>query len=233
MFKVNPNSFVASTILTAAHAVPATRVGRRFFPPITRLRSGDGVALTFDDGPDRDLEQFLELLEESGAKATFFVVGEQVERSPGSLREVISRGHQVGIQCHQHVDHLRLSPGQVLEDMRRSKEVVEEATGQRVRLFRPPYGHFSLSSWMEASRQGWKKVLWTWKRDARDWDPQTTPKSIANKIGSPDPGDIILLHDSDRYAYPGSTRKTLEALPAILERIHDRGLRACSIQEML
>lgn len=233
MAKIGLSSLVASTILTAAHAVPATRIGRRFFPPITRLASGDGVALTFDDGPDRELDRFLDLLEEAEARATFFVVGEQVERAPDSLREVISRGHQVGIHCYKHVDHLRLTPSQVLEDMRRSKEIVEEVSWQRVKLFRPPYGHFTLSSWMEASQQGWKNVLWTWKRDARDWDPQTTPKSIANTICSLEPGDIILLHDSDRYAYPGSTRKTLEALPAILERIHDRGLRARSIQEML
>lgn len=233
MVEVNPNSLVGSTILTVAHAAPETRVGRRLFPSINRLRSSDGVALTFDDGPDRDLEQFLELLKEAGARATFFVVGEQVERFPSSLREVVSRGHQVGVHCYKHVNHLRLTPSQVLEDMNRSKEVIEEAAGQRIKLFRPPYGRFSLSSWTEASRQGWDKVLWTQKRDAKDWDLQTTPEAIANKIGPSEPGDIILLHDSDRYAYPGSTRKALEVLPAILERIHDRGLRACSIQEML
>lgn len=233
MVEIAPNNLIASTILTAAHTVPATRLGRRFFAPITRLGSGDGVALTFDDGPNRDLNRFLGLLEEAQARATFFVVGEQVERFPGSLREVISRGHQVGVHCHKHVDHLRLSPGQVLEDMRRSKEIVEEAAGQQVEFFRPPYGRFSLSSWMEASRQGWKNVLWTWKRDAGDWNPRATPRSIANKVGSPDPGDIILLHDSDRYAYPGSTRNTLAALPIILEKIHDRGLRTRTIGEML
>jgi peptidoglycan/xylan/chitin deacetylase (PgdA/CDA1 family) len=213
--------------------VPATRLGRRLFPATTKLRSSDAVALTFDDGPDRALDQFLELLEAAGATATFFVAGEQAERDPDRLRQIVSGGHHVGVHCYRHVDHLCLSPKQVLEDMRRAREIIEGTTGEPTRLFRPPYGRFSMTSWVEAGRQGWERVLWTLNRDARDWEAGATPRSITDNVGWPDPGDIILMHDSDRYAHPGSWRIALKALPVILERLHDRDLVARSIAEML
>lgn len=233
MAKIDRDLVAYSRALAAAHAIPATRLGRRLFPATTRLGSTDAVALTFDDGPGRCLEQFLEVLEGAGATATFFVVGEQVESAPDRLREIVSGGHHVGVHCYRHLDHLHLTPNQVLEDMRRAKQVVEDATGRPTQLFRPPYGHFSMSSWLEAGRQGWKRILWTLDRNPRDWEAGATPTSIAGNVGWPEPGDIILMHDSDRYAHPGSWRNTLKALPRVLERLHSRELQARSITEML
>lgn len=191
------------------------------------------MALTFDDGPDKGLEGFLDVLEGAGARATFFVVGEQARRTPESLSEIISHGHEVGIHCYRHLDHLRLNPDEVVEDMRRAKCVIEEATEAPVRLFRPPFGFFSLSTWLEARRQGWERVLWTMDRDARDWEAGATPRSIAENVGWPEAGDIILMHDSDRYAAPDSWRRTLEALPFVLDRLSARGLQARTIEDML
>ncbi len=226
---------LASAGLVAAHAAPALR--RRwpvtaFFPRIVRLeRANAAVALTFDDGPDRGLDAFLELMGGANARATFFVAGEQVRRDPGRLREIISGGHEVGVHCYRHRNHLFMTPAEVVEDMRKAKGVIEEATQRPTRLFRPPYGRFSLASWIEAGRQGWERVLWT--RDGQDHAAWATPRSIVDNIGWPVAGDILLLHDSDRYATPGSWRVTLEALPVLLDRIADLTLRARSIGELL
>ena len=205
--------------------------GRLLFPALTQTGAGDAVALTFDDGPDRGSDAFLGLLEGVGARATFFVVGEQVERDPGRLKEIVSCGHEVAVHCHRHRNHLRLSPRQVAEDMRRAGGVIEGAAQSPARLFRPPYGVFNLASWIESGRQDWERVLWS--RWGRDWEALATPRSIADEIGRPEPGDILLLHDSDRYATPGSWRNTLGALPIILERLCDRGLRVRSVGELL
>lgn len=225
---------LAPAVLVAAHAAPATR--RRwpvtlFFPRIVRLETANAVALTFDDGPDRGLDAFLDLMEGAKARATFFVAGEQVERDPGRLREIISRGHEVGVHCYRHRNHLFMTPAEVVEDMRRAKSVIEEATQRPTKLFRPPYGRFSLASWVEAGRHGWERVLWT--REGQDHAAWATPQSIVNNIGRPMAGDILLLHDSDRYATPGSWRVTLEALPILLDRIEALTLRACSVGELL
>jgi peptidoglycan/xylan/chitin deacetylase (PgdA/CDA1 family) len=201
------------------------------FPAITRVRADEAVALTFDDGPGRGLDSFLRLLEEAKVQATFFVVGEQAEHAPERLKEIVFRGHEIAVHCHRHRNHLRLTPAQVKEDMRRAKEIIEEAAERPTRLFRPPYGVFNLASWMESSRLGWERVLWT--RWGKDWEARATPSSITDTIGRPEAGDILLLHDSDRYATPGSWRNTLRALPAILERISEMNLLALPVGELL
>jgi peptidoglycan-N-acetylglucosamine deacetylase len=201
------------------------------FPAVRRTGSNGAVALSFDDGPDLGLEAFLRTLEGYGARATFFVVGEQVERDPGKLRELVVRGHEVAVHGHRHRNHLRLSPRQTVGDMRRAKDIIEEASARPTRLFRPPYGIFNLASWLEAPRLGWERVLWT--RWGRDWQARATPGSIADKIGHPDAGDVLLLHDSDRYAAPGSWCNTLGALPIVLERISSLGLDTRPVGELL
>lgn len=224
----------ASAALLVAHAAPASALcspGRLLFPVITQVRANDAVALTFDDGPDRGLNAFLEVLEGYGARATFFVVGEQVSRDPGGFQEILSCGHEVAVHCHRHRNHLRLLPGETVEDMRRARGVIEEAIGCPTRLFRPPYGVFSLTSWLESERQGWERVLWA--RWGRDWEARATPRSIADTVGQPEAGDILLLHDSDRYAAPDSWQNTLGALPMILERLSASGLLARPVGELL
>jgi peptidoglycan/xylan/chitin deacetylase (PgdA/CDA1 family) len=221
--------------LPAVYAVPATArfpAGRLVFPTITTVRTEvNAVALTFDDGPDEGLERFLGLLEEARARATFFVVGEQVECAAGRLEEIVACGHEVGVHCYRHRNHLRLTPRQITEDMRRAKECIEDVSGHSIRLFRPPYGIFNLASWREAGRQGWERVLWA--RWGKDWEQRATPYSIANEIGRPEAGDVLLLHDSDRYSAPGSWQNTLGALPIILERLSARELRILPVGELL
>ncbi len=222
----------SAAALFAAYAAPASSFllqANPLFPTVCRVDSQDAVALTFDDGPDRCLDAFLKVLEEYGARATFFVVGEQVERDPGRLEEIVTSGHEVAVHCYRHRNHLRLSPNQTVEDMRRAKEIIEEMSGRPTRLFRPPYGVFNLASWLEAPRLGWERVLWA--RWGRDWEARATPKSIVDKIGHPRAGDVLLLHDSDRYSAPGSWRNTLGALPTVLERAS--GLQVRPVGELL
>jgi peptidoglycan-N-acetylglucosamine deacetylase len=214
-----------------APAVSLFSRGRLLFPALTQTGAGDAVALTFDDGPDRGLDAFLGLLEGAGARATFFVVGEQVERDPGRLEEIVSCGHEVAVHCYRHRNHLRLTPREVVEDMRRAGGIIEEAAQRPLHLFRPPYGVFNLASWIEAGRQGWERVLWA--RWGKDWEDSSTSLTIADEIGWPEPGDILLLHDSDRYATPHSWRNTLGALPIILERLDAKRVRARPVGELL
>ena len=225
-----------SAALLAAHAAPAIArfpAGRLFFPTTIRVggSSSRSVALTFDDGPDGCLEGFLDVLDEAGARATFFVVGEQVERDPGRLREIVNRGHEAAVHCYRHRNHLRLTPGQTVSDMRRAGALIEDVSGRPTRFFRPPYGVFNSASWIEANRLGWERVLWA--RWGKDWEARATPRSVVETLGPPESGDILLLHDSDRYATPGSWRATLGALPRVLGELSSRGLGARSVGELL
>ena len=137
-------------------------------------RAGAGeVFLTFDDGPHpQGTPAVLEQLREAGAEATFFLAGEQVARRPALAAEIVAAGHRVELHCHRHRNQLRLTPRALLEDAERARAAIEEASGQQVRDYRPPYGIFSGAGLRAIRRRGWRPVLWSqW---GRDWDRRAT-----------------------------------------------------------
>lgn len=221
----------AALALYTAPATARLRAGRAAFPAIIRVDSRDSVALTFDDGPDAATGRFLDLLGAAGARATFFLTGEQVVGREETVREIVARGHEVAAHCYHHRSHLLLSPRQTMDDMRRARCVVEEAAGTRVRLFRPPYGVFNAASWTEAGRQGWRRVLWS--RRGEEWRVGATVPSVVSEVGRPGAGDVLLLHDSSRYGSGDAARLALGALPQILDGIRESGLRARPVGELL
>ncbi|MFN8216147.1 MAG: polysaccharide deacetylase family protein [Solirubrobacterales bacterium] len=188
--------------------------------------AGDEAFLTFDDGPHpQGTPAVLELLREAGARATFFLVGEQVERRPALAAEIVAAGHRVELHCHRHRNQLRLTSRALLEDAERARAAIEDATGQELRDYRPPYGIFSGPGLRAIRRRGWRPVLWS--RWGRDWDRGATPSSIARRLTAEvAAGDILLLHDADYYSARNSWVGTVGALPIILAALETRGLRS-------
>jgi peptidoglycan/xylan/chitin deacetylase (PgdA/CDA1 family) len=186
--------------------------------------SGRGYALTFDDGPHaQGTPAVLDVLSGASARATFFLVGEQVQRNPELAREIAAAGHEIGLHCHRHRNLLRLAPWQVREDIARAQAIIEDATGTSPRLYRPPYGVLNASALGAARRRGWRTLLWSqW---GRDWEARATPASIAARVteGAGE-GSVLLLHDADDYSAAGSWRRTAAALPGVLEALAERGL---------
>ncbi len=218
----------------AAHAAPALAPlapGLGSMLGIVRRQDGvGGVALSFDDGPHpQGTPLVLEILREAGARATFFLVGEQVERRPALVAEIVAAGHRVELHCHRHRNALRLTGGMFLDDAERARATIEEAGGQAIADHRPPYGIYSAASLRACQRRGWRPVLWSqW---GRDWRGSATARSIAcQATKSARPGDIVLLHDADYYSAPGSWVRTVAALPIILEELGSRGLKTASLR---
>ena len=190
------------------------------FPALESL--DEGVALTFDDGPDPDCTPaVLDALAAAGARAVFFLVGEQVEAHPELARRVSEEGHAVALHGFRHVEHDELGP-QARADLERGAAAVADATGQEPRLYRPPYGRFSEGSYAAAGELGLTPVYWSaW---GCDWEPIPAERIAELTIRDLEPGAIVLLHDSPRYANRPSAAPTAEALPAILAALHARGL---------
>ena len=186
----------------------------------------DGVAITFDDGPHpHGTVSVLETLREHDAKATFFLAGEQVERRPALAAEIVAAGHRVELHCHRHRNQLRLTPRMLLDDAERGRAAIEEATGQAIADYRPPYGIFSAGGLRAIRSRGWRPVLWS--KWGRDWDRGATPESITRRItAGVSAGDILLLHDADYYSARGSWVGTAAALSKILELLEARGLKS-------
>ena len=203
----------------ACHA-PALAAALR----IPRRASAAGVALTFDDGPHAEgTPAALAALAGAAAPATFFLVGEQVERNPRLAAEVVAAGHAVALHGFRHRNQLRLAPGVLREDLRRGAAAIEEATGVSPTMYRPPYGIFSAGGLRAVRAAGY--APWLWSRWGRDWRADATPEGIAAKatedLGR---GDVVLLHDADHYSAGGSHRRTAAALPLILAAVDRRGL---------
>lgn len=192
-------------------------------------RISAGVALTFDDGPHPEgTPATLEVLREREAVATFFLVGEQVERHPSVAAEIAQAGHRIALHGYRHRLQLRFTPRALAEDLRRGFHVVAEATGRAPETYRPPYGIFSPAGLAYTRRRGWRPVLWS--RWGRDWAAGATPGSIAAKVTENlADGDVLLLHDADWYSAKGSHRSTVAALPRVLDAIEARGLIATPV----
>jgi peptidoglycan/xylan/chitin deacetylase (PgdA/CDA1 family) len=186
--------------------------------------TGEGYALTFDDGPHSEgTPAVLRVLAEHDTRATFFLVGEQVRRDPSLAREIADAGHEIAIHCDRHRNLLRLAPWQVSEDLARALDSIEAATGRSPALYRPPYGILNGAALRIAAGRGWRTLLWThW---GRDWEARATPESIVSLVtAGAGPGSVLLLHDADDYSSAGSWRRTALALPIVLATMSARGL---------
>ena len=186
---------------------------------IARRTDAPGAALTFDDGPHPEgTPTILDILDAAGVKATFFLVGEQVERHPDVAAEVAARGHAIAVHCHRHRVQLRLSETALRDDLDRALAAIAAATGARPTLHRPPLGIYSAAGLRITREAGLQPLLWSrWGTDWRRW---TTPARIARRASKDlGTGDVILLHDADHYSAKDSWRRTAEALPQILSAI--------------
>ena len=214
-------------VLAAAHLVPSVAtippLRRRLLPRLSGMSGRAHVALTFDDGPDAtSTPPFLDALRALDARATFFLLGAQLEMHPDVARAAVADGHEVAVHGWLHRPHLLRAPWQVPGDAARTAALIEDVCGVRPRFWRPPNGVLSGAGFLAAWRLGLQPVLWT--ADGADWAASATAASIESRIaGRLTRGGTVLLHDSDVTSAPGSWRAALAALPAVVARCREQG----------
>ncbi len=219
---------VATAGLAVTHAGPGLTafrpVRRLLFPRLSGLGRADHVALTFDDGPDpAATPAFLELLGSRGVRATFFLLGSMLVKSPGLAAEVAAAGHEVGVHGWEHRYTVLRGPLAVRDDIERARDAVAEVTGLAPRFYRPPYGVLSAGALAAAHRLRLTPVLWTsW---GREWAPGATPESVHQTVAATlTGGGCVLLHDSDCTSPAGASAAALGALPRLLDGCGAGGL---------
>ncbi|MBV8221711.1 MAG: polysaccharide deacetylase family protein [Solirubrobacterales bacterium] len=183
------------------------------------LPGAGGVAITFDDGPHPEgTPAVLEILAAADIKATFFLVGEQVERRPALAAEIAARGHLIAVHGYRHRPQPVMTRKAVRQDVERGLDAIASATGTQPACHRPPYGLYSPAGLAAIRERNLKPLLWS--RWGKDWRRFTTPERIAARASADArPGDVILLHDADFYSSRGSHERTVAALRIIVREL--------------
>ena len=171
------------------------------------------IYLTFDDGPHPKITpKVLNILADYGVKASFFCVGENVRKYPGTFKQIIMAGHTVGNHTFHHLKGWVTPNEAYLEDVKSCHALVNSS------LFRPPYGKLKLSQ-IRALKKQFRLVMWS--VIAYDYDKKISPGQCLEIVTkNTGPGDIVVFHDSEKAA-----KNMLYALPRFLEYFSEKGFR--------
>lgn len=191
----------------------------------------NGVAITFDDGPNPETTPaVLDRLDELGLHATFFCLGELVEREPALAREVRARGHRLETHGYRHEHHLARTPWWVARDLDAACAAMS-ALEVVPRWYRPSYGQATGATLLAARRRGLQTVLWSaWGREWATTDSHEVARRIAGRL---EPGAIVLLHDNDAFGTRGMWKLGLAALDEVAGELEHRGLSAMTLDELV
>jgi peptidoglycan/xylan/chitin deacetylase (PgdA/CDA1 family) len=184
------------------------------------------VALSFDDGPTRDgVAWATAALRRTGAHATFFLIGEQVEGREPLVRQLLAEGHEVGNHSFSHARMVLHSPAYYDREIESTDVLLRRAGVAAPRLFRPPYGKKLIGLPRALARHGYRMIMW----DVEDPSGAATPREYADRLlEQVRPGSIIIMH----IMYRGN-RTARDALPLVLEGLAARGLRVVTVGELL
>ncbi len=197
---------------------PGKRIARVSVP-------GPCVAVTFDDGPSASLTpQVLDIFNRHGAHATFFVLGRNAAHNRSVLARAVAEGHEVGSHTWSHINMRASSLSTIFSELDRTNAVIEQATGQRPRVMRPPYGSVTTPLINAVfNRYGTPAIMWD--VDTNDWRKPGVQTVINHAVGNAKPGSIILLHDIHA--------STLAAVEGVVTGLQARGFKLVTVSELI
>lgn len=205
--------------------VPASRIqkvniknGKYYSGVITKQKR---VALTFDDGPNIIYTpKVLNILKKYNVKATFFVTGTNVKRSPQIAKQIVTAGHEIGNHSNSHPKLTKLSATRVSQELTAANNAIQQATGNMPTVFRPPYGAYNSTIIKLA-----KMPTIMWSIDTLDWkhkNPKKVLQSVKNNVKN---GSIILMHDTNTGSVNG--------LESIIQYLQKNGYEMVTVTEIL
>jgi len=190
----------------------------------------NAVALTFDDGPSDDTEAALDVLKSYGVKATFFMVGREVEKRPQVARRIVAECHEIGNHSYSHPIYLFCTPRRTREELNRTQDAIANVTGIKPSFARPPCGVRTPAYFKAAKEIGVRTIQWTVA--GCDWQKRSAVEIAQLVLKDVAAGSIILLHDGDS-GLKRDRKETVKALPLIIEGLQARGLRVAPLAEVL
>ncbi|WOV84838.1 polysaccharide deacetylase family protein [Sporosarcina jeotgali] len=223
-----PLLFYSLYTVAATLFIRTTSIGIR-----KKVRNGNGIVLTFDDGPNPlYTPKLLDLLAHHTIKAVFFVVGEHAENNPEIIQRMHEEGHSIGIHHYKHVSNWRLTPEQTRQQISRTAEVIKRITGSEPVFYRPPWGRFNLAAPIVSRR--YETIMWSYILG--DWKVRTCKETLAEKLRAiPADGSIVVLHDdgSNPEADDKAPAHMLSVLESYIQETTENGIRFLSPDELM
>ncbi len=182
------------------------------------------LLLTFDDGPDPEsTPEVLKVLNKYGIEATFFCVGEKVQKYPDIFQKIVANGHAVGNHTWSHSWKFTFfAARKVKKELYDTEFMIEKITGKRTRLFRPPFGVTNPIIAKAVQGLNYKTVGWSIRSLDTVFKPEKMKFHVMRQIG---PGKVILFHDN--------RKGTVEMLPEIIEDCLSRGYEFAGVEDVL
>ena len=187
------------------------------------------VALTFDDGPTPEgTDQILAVLAEENVKATFFVIGGELEQNLEQGKKIVVAGHELGNHSYSHVRMLLVTPSFVRDEIERTDRLIRDTGYQGEILFRPPYGKklFTLPYYL--SRHNRKSITWDIEPDSYPEIAADANKIVEHVVTNVRPGSIVLLH-----VMYSNRRESMKAVKTIIDRLKAQGYSFQTVSELL
>jgi len=182
------------------------------------------VAISFDAAWGGDKTQdIISTLKKYNAKATFFLVGFWIDKYPDLVKEIEKEGFEIGSHSNTHPDFTKLSRSQMELELTTTNKKLSNLIGQKIRVFRSPFGAYNNTSIEVAESIGLKTIQWD--VDSLDWKGISASEICKNILTKVKNGSIILCHNNSDHI--------VEALPTILQTLYDRGYSVVSVSELI
>ena len=190
--------------------------------------SQKAVAITFDDGPNPIYTpQVLEIFANVEGKATFFMIGEQMEKNPEVVKEVAEQGHEIGNHTFSHPKLSELTPADCLAEMERNEQIIRELTGQSPVVFRPPYLDYNHDTISIVESKGYS-MIGALNLEAQDWEQPGVEHILSASRKSVRNGSILIFHDG--Y---GDRSQTIQAVKKLVSELKSQGYQLLTVSELL
>ncbi len=217
-------------VMAAAYQISKSRTFQFFGEIVPRIDTRQKVvALTFDDGPTPGMtEEVLSILNEAGVKATFFVIGANLERNLEDGRKIVAAGHELGNHTYSHKRMVLKTPSFIESEIERTDQLIRQAGYQPAIHFRPPYGKKLILLPYFLARTSRKTITWDVEPDSYPEIAADSNKIVAHVMEKTRPGSIILLHVMSE-----SRSESLKAVKGVITGLKGQGYSFKTVSEML
>lgn len=193
--------------------------------PIYRVDTKENkISLTFDvSRGDEYIEKILDILDENDVKATFFLVGDWIEQNPEKVKEIHSKGHEIGNHSHSHPNMSIVSKEKIIKDININDANIRKITGEGTKLFRFPGGYYNDETVDIVNKMGLCSIQWD--VDSIDWKEQGADLEYERIIKKTKPGSILLFHNTAKY--------TPDNLPRIIKELKENGFEFVKVGDLI